>query len=172
MTNRFLLTGGLREAWFFMLISMLPEMVELAKILDKPQFAGSSEWAIGWAGRSLVCNCRKFRLESLLPDTLYVFVAGNLHWACIMCVGGTWLSFSFWIIVLRAEWLVIFSLFVKFAFTAIVFITAYSLLTPTAVLLNQACASFFSLTLFTAIGSKNGKSALLQSSGLLWPNAL
>ena len=43
MTNRFLLTGGLREAWLFLLISMLPEMVELAKILDKPQFAGSSE---------------------------------------------------------------------------------------------------------------------------------
>ena len=91
---------------------------------------------------------------------------------CIMCVEGTCLSFSFWIIVLRAEWLVIFSLFVKFAFTAIVFITAYSLLTPTAVLLNQACASFFSLTLFTAIGSKNGPSALLHSSGLLWSNAL
>ena len=41
MTNRFLLTGGLREAWLFMLISMLPEMVELAKILDKPQFVGA-----------------------------------------------------------------------------------------------------------------------------------
>ena len=47
MTNRFLLTGGLREAWLFMLISMLPEMVELAKVLDKPQFAGSSEGDIG-----------------------------------------------------------------------------------------------------------------------------
>ena len=47
MTNRFLLTGGLREAWLFMLISMLPEMVELAKILDKPQFAGSSEGDVG-----------------------------------------------------------------------------------------------------------------------------
>ena len=66
-----------------------------------------------------------------------------------MCVGGTSLSFSFWIIVFRAEWLVIFSLFVKFAFTAIVFIIAYSLLTPAAVLLNQACVSFLSLTLFT-----------------------
>ena len=43
MTNRFLLTGGLREAWLFMLISKLPEMVELAKILDELQFAGSSE---------------------------------------------------------------------------------------------------------------------------------
>ena len=32
-SNRFLLTGGLREAWLFMLISMLPEMVELAKVL-------------------------------------------------------------------------------------------------------------------------------------------
>ena len=42
MTNHFLLTGGLREALLFMLISMLPEMVELEKILDKPQFAGSS----------------------------------------------------------------------------------------------------------------------------------
>ena len=41
--NRFLLTGSLREAWLFMLISMLPEMVELAKILDRAQFAGSSE---------------------------------------------------------------------------------------------------------------------------------
>ena len=43
MTNRFLLTGGLREAWLFMLISKLPEMVQLAKILDELQFAGSSE---------------------------------------------------------------------------------------------------------------------------------
>ena len=49
-----------------------------------------------------------------------------------------------------AEWLVIFSLFVKLAFTAIVFIIAYSLLTPTAVFFNQACVSFLSLTLFTA----------------------
>ena len=78
-----------------------------------------------------------------------------------MCVGGTCLSFSFWIIVLRAKWLVIF----KFAFTAIVFIIAYSLLTPTAVLLNQACVLFLSLTLFTA--GLNGQSALLQSSGLV-----
>ena len=120
------------------------------------QAAICRELWIGWAERSLVW-------DSVLIMVLIV---------CIMCVGGTWLSFSFWIIVLQAEWLVIFSLFVKFAFTAIVFITAYSLLTPTAVLLNQACASFVSLTLFTAIGSKNGQSALLQSSGLLWPNAL
>ena len=43
MTNCFLLTGGLRKAWLLTLISMLPEMVELAKILDKLQFAGSSD---------------------------------------------------------------------------------------------------------------------------------
>ena len=38
-----------------------------------------------------------------------------------------------------------FSFFVKSAFTVIVFITEYGLLTPTAVLLNQACVSFLSL---------------------------
>ena len=37
------------------------------------------------------------------------------------------------------------SLFVKSAFTAIVFIIEYSLLTPAAVLLNQVCVSFLSL---------------------------
>ena len=83
----------------------------------------------------------------VVVDTLYV------SWPkiCVMCVGGTWLSFSFCgIIVFRAEWFVIFSLFVKFAFTDIVFIIAYRLLTPTAVLMNQACVSFLSLTLFRA----------------------
>ena len=40
MTNRVLSTGGLHEAWLFMLISMLPEMVELAKILDKRNLLG------------------------------------------------------------------------------------------------------------------------------------
>ena len=60
-----------------------------------------------------------------------------------MCVGGAWWSFSFWIIVLQAEWLVIFSLFVKFAFTTTVFIIAYSLLTQRLFFWTKLVSRFF-----------------------------